>query len=100
VLAITTPDYAALPAAQAAVSALRKRNIEPDGYTLPAYASVELVNAAQKQMDSGSLNDSIAKIRTQTAIGPLGFGADHELINNPYQLMEWHDGAFQAATEH
>lgn len=99
VLAVTTPDYATLPAAQAAVAALRKRNIEPDGYTLPAYASVELANAAQKQMGSGSLSDAIGKIRTQTAIGPLGFGADHELINNPYQLLEWRDGAFHTPAE-
>lgn len=95
VLAVTTPDYATLPTAQAATSALRKQNIEPDGYTLPAYAAVEFVNAANQQAGKTSLSEAIMKTSTQTAIGPVSFDANHELAINPYQLLEWRDGAFQ-----
>ncbi|MBB4953475.1 branched-chain amino acid transport system substrate-binding protein [Agrobacterium vitis] len=94
VLAVTTPDYATLPAAQAAVGALRNQNLEPDGYTLPAYASVEFLNAANHKAAGKPLRDALEKTRVQTAIGTISFGADHDLADNPYQLLEWRDGAF------
>lgn len=93
-LAVTTPDYATLPTAQSAVSTLRKQNIEPDGYTLPAYAAVEFIKAASQQAGKTSLSEAIAKTNAQTAIGPVSFDANHELAINPYQLLEWRDGAF------
>lgn len=96
VLAVTTPDYATLPSAQSTVSALRKQNIEPDGYTLPAYAAVELINAASQQPGTTSLSEALAKANAQTVIGPVSFDANHERSINPYQLLEWRDGAFHA----
>jgi branched-chain amino acid transport system substrate-binding protein len=75
---------------------LRKQNIESDGYTLPAYAAVEFLDAASKQAANQPLSQAIAKTRAQTVIGPISFGANHELSDNPYQLLEWRDGAFQS----
>lgn len=95
VLAVTTPNYATLPNAQAVTASLRKNNIEPDGYTLPAYAAVQFLNAAGSQASNQPLGDAIAKTTVQTVIGPISFDAHHELSDNPYQLLEWRDGAFQ-----
>lgn len=95
VLAVTTPNYADLPSAQAVTANFRKANIEPDGYTLPAYAAVQFLNASVKQADNQPLADAIAKTTAQTVIGPISFDDHHELSNNPYQLLEWRSGAFQ-----
>lgn len=95
VLAVTTPDYATLPAAHTVTAALRKANIEPDGYTLPAYAAVQFLDAASKQAAGMPLSAAITKTTAQTVIGPISFDSHHELSNNPYQLLEWRDGAFQ-----
>lgn len=91
VQAVALPDYAALPAASQAAAALRAKNIEPEGYILPAYAAVEIAHAV-----AGSEHPTQALVSTQfsTAMGTLSFGEDHELAQNPLRLQEWRNGAF------
>lgn len=92
VLSVTLPDYATLPEAQPVVADFRARGVEPDGYALPAYAAVEIVQQA------GGAGDKIIEqltVRTfKTALGTIGFAADHELQANPLRLLEWRDSNF------
>lgn len=94
VLAVALPDYAALPSAAAAIAALRERNVDPDGYVLPAYAAVEVVRQAISRAGNRPATAAIAGGSFSTAIGPIAFGADHELKENPFRLLEWRGSVF------
>lgn len=98
VLAIALPDYASLPSATAASLQLRKADVEPDGYTLPAYAAAEVAHQAMLAASTmnGSVLDTLAHGRFLTAIGPIAFDAGHELKDTPYRLQEWRDAGFVA----
>ncbi|RWX75468.1 ABC transporter substrate-binding protein [Neorhizobium lilium] len=91
VLAVALPDYAALPSAAAAANALRARNIEPDGYVLPAYAAVELAHQAISRATSAKTLPfaSLTGDMFTTAIGPIAFDQGRELKQNPFALLEW-----------
>ncbi|MBP2549395.1 branched-chain amino acid transport system substrate-binding protein [Neorhizobium galegae] len=99
VLAVALVDYATLPAASAAVAALRATGSEADGYTLPAYAAVQMARAASVKAASGktAIVQALPGLAVDTVLGPLTFGADHELAENPFRLQEWRGGAFQPA---
>ncbi|AXV15433.1 branched-chain amino acid ABC transporter substrate-binding protein [Neorhizobium sp. SOG26] len=92
VLAIAIPDYASLPSAAPAVSALRAKGLEVEGYMLPAYAAVELahqaVTAGQEPVAA------FAGKSFSTAIGPIRFDENHELADNPFRLLEWRGSGF------
>jgi len=94
VLAVALPDYANLPSAAAAITALQARNIDPDGYVLPAYAAVEVVHQAISRAGNRPATAAIASGSFNTAIGPIAFGADQELKENPFRLLEWRGSAF------
>jgi branched-chain amino acid transport system substrate-binding protein len=98
VLAVTLPDYAADPQAADAVRALRAASTEPDGYTLPAYAAVQVAHQALASPAAGNdLADAIGRGTFQTAIGPVAFTPGHELKTNPYRLQEWQGTTFAAS---
>jgi branched-chain amino acid transport system substrate-binding protein len=96
VLAITTLDYSALPAAADAVKELRATKVEPDGYVLPAFAAtqitaklVELTQAQEKPAATllvGTVFD--------TVLGQISFNDKQELQTNPYRLQQWNGTAF------
>jgi branched-chain amino acid transport system substrate-binding protein len=97
VLAVTQPDYAADPQAADAVRALRAGSAEADGYTLPAYAAVQVAHQALASPTAGNaVADAIGRGTFQTVIGPIAFGAGHELKSNPYRLQEWQGTGFAA----
>ncbi|TXH85289.1 MAG: ABC transporter substrate-binding protein [Rhizobium sp.] len=100
VQAITLPDYAGLPAAQQAVQAMRAGGIEPDGYILPAAAAAEIASQAADgaKADNKPIADKLIGAAFQTAIGPISFGQNHELTENPYRLLEWRGNAFVPVT--
>lgn len=102
VLAVALPDYAALPTASAAVAVLKAKNIDADGYMLPAYAAVEVAHQAVSQTAGRPVAAALGSGSFQTAIGAIAFGQDHELKTNPFRLVEWRGSAFfpvQPATE-
>lgn len=94
VLAVALPDYANLPEATDAATALRAAGREPDGYTLPAYAAVQVVQQAIPSANGRPLAAAIGAGSFGTAIGTIAFDANHELKDNPFKLLEWRDGAF------
>ena len=63
VLAVSLPDYATLPDAKGAVDAMTAAKLLPEGYVLPAFAAVTLLEQAKDQAgkDGGPLLDALAK---------------------------------------
>ncbi|MGG7518444.1 branched-chain amino acid ABC transporter substrate-binding protein [Allorhizobium undicola] len=94
--AVTIPDYAKDEAALPAAQAVRQLGTEPDGYALPAFAAIEFLAAVGT--DSRPLAQSITNVSIDTVIGKIGFTPAHELSENPYRLLQWRNGAFQAAS--
>lgn len=90
--AIALPDYATLADGAPVAAAMKARNIVAEGYVLPAHAAVTLLAAAAK--DGGDLTTALEGRTFSTALGPVAFGADHELAGNPYRLLEWRGGTF------
>jgi len=96
VQAIALPDYASLPAAQQTVQAMRAGGVEPDGYILPAAAAAQIASQAAEsaKADNRPVADKLIGTTFQTAIGPISFGQNHELTENPYRLLEWRGNGF------
>jgi branched-chain amino acid transport system substrate-binding protein len=94
--AVTIPEYALMPEAAAVSEALRAKNIEPEGYVLPAIAAAEIANqaATAAAQESRSIADKLLDTTFQTPIGTIAFSAAHELAQNPYRLLEWRGNAF------
>lgn len=99
VLAVTLPDYATLPDAKVTVDAMTAAKLLPEGYVLPAFAAVALLEQAKDQAgkDGGPVLNALAKGPYQTVLGPIRFNANHELAENPYRLLEWQNNRFIAA---
>lgn len=97
VRAVTIPEYADAPAAEAAAEALRAQGIEPEGYVLPAAAAAAIAQqAATAAVAEGKpIAEKLIGTTFQTPLGDLSFTAGHELSDNPYRLLEWRDGAFR-----
>lgn len=100
VQAIALPEYGTLPAAQQTAQAMRAGGIEPDGYILPAAAAAQIASQAAEgaKADNKSVADKLVDTAFQTAIGPISFGQNHELTENPYRLLEWRGNAFVPPT--
>lgn len=95
VQAIALPDYQSQPEGEPVAKAMLARGIVAEGYVLPAHAAVTALAAAAAE--GGDLVEKLTAGRFETAIGPLTFGADHELGANPYRLLVWKAGAFVPA---
>ncbi|NLS15829.1 ABC transporter substrate-binding protein [Rhizobium sp. P40RR-XXII] len=100
VQAIALPDYASLPAAQQTIQAMRAGGIEPDGYILPAAAAAQIASQAAEgaKAENKPVTDKFVGTAFQTAIGPISFGQNHEVTENPYRLLEWRGNAFVPVT--
>jgi branched-chain amino acid transport system substrate-binding protein len=97
VMAVALPAYADLPAAEPAAKRLRDAGAEPEGYTLPAYAAVQVVHAAltKASADKLPLAQALRGLAVETAIGAIRFQDTGELADNPYRLQEWRDNGFR-----
>ena len=93
--AIALPDYQALPEGEALAAAMQEKSIVAEGYALPAHAAITMLAAAAAE--GGDLPEKLAGKSVATAIGPLAFGPDHELSQNPYRHLVWRAGAFVPA---
>ncbi len=96
VLAVALPDHAVEPQAKATVDLMTAANLLPEGYVLPAFSAVTLLEQAKDQAlkDETKLADALLKGPYQTAIGPIRYNANHELADNPYQLLQWQNNRF------
>lgn len=96
VLAVALDDTPRAPAAEGLAAELAEKKIAGEGYVLPAHAAVTIVaDAAGISSAMGMpLADAMVGTPFETAVGPVTFGEDHELTDNPYRLLEWRNGAF------
>ncbi|ASY63077.1 branched-chain amino acid ABC transporter, periplasmic amino acid-binding protein, putative [Sinorhizobium sojae CCBAU 05684] len=96
VLAVTIPDASRSQEAAPVVKAMRAAGLEPDGYVLPAFAAVSLLEQAKDQAeeDDSALSDALMKGPYPTVLGPIRFNSAHERVQSPYKLMQWQDGRF------
>jgi branched-chain amino acid transport system substrate-binding protein len=92
-LMVGLPEWSEV-ATPASLAAIRARNAEPEGYSLPAYAAMEIAAKAQAETQSygALLGDSLLKGSFATAIGKIAFDDKGDLEENPYRLFRF-DGA-------
>jgi branched-chain amino acid transport system substrate-binding protein len=92
-LMISQPEWAEIADPQV-VAAFRSDSVEPEGYVLPAYASVEIAAKAVKAAAStgAAVLDALGGQEFQTIFGPVGFDAKGDRTDNPYRLYRY-DGA-------
>lgn len=87
-------DVTAESAALAAT--MREAGLVAEGYVFSAHAAATLVSKAAAVAASAQqpLSDALVADTFPTVLGPIGFGAGHELRDNPYRLMEWKQDRF------
>lgn len=90
---IETPQGAA---AEALTGELEAAAIEPEGYVVPAHAAVTMIADAWgiSTAMGTPVSDALVGTTFETAFGPITFGEDHELTENPYRLLVWQDDRF------
>ncbi|RKE84531.1 branched-chain amino acid ABC transporter substrate-binding protein [Rhizobium sp. AG855] len=101
VLAVGLDETPRGPNAEALAAELTEKKISAEGYVLPAHAAVTiLADAAGISSAVGTaLPDALVGTPFETALGPVTFGEDHELSENPYRLLEWKGNAFVAVPD-
>jgi branched-chain amino acid transport system substrate-binding protein len=95
------PDARKNPENAALVDRFRKQGVEPEGYTLNAYAAVQVWAAAATSAASTAFNKvapAIAAGDFTTALGNLKFDAKGDLSNPGYVFYQWKNGDFRALT--
>ncbi|MEX0955831.1 MAG: ABC transporter substrate-binding protein [Rhizobiaceae bacterium] len=81
------------------ISAFEKREIVPEGYTIPGFAAFEVaVEALIRAETSGrALTDVLASDAFETAMGTIKFDEKGDLAENPYRLFRFDGSGFVAA---
>ncbi|MBZ9812363.1 branched-chain amino acid ABC transporter substrate-binding protein [Mesorhizobium sp. CA7] len=89
-LMIAPPEWSEI-ADPKVVQAFAAKNIVPDGYTLPAYAAVEVANAALAGAESTGqpLGEALTGRDFATAIGTVRFDDKGDLSQNPFRLFRF-----------
>jgi branched-chain amino acid transport system substrate-binding protein len=94
-----SPDPRENPAAAPVVAEFKKKNIDPEGYVLYAYAAMQLFEQAAKQAKSikyQPLRDAMASGTFPTVIGELSFDAKGDLKVPAFVVYKWNDGKYAA----
>ncbi len=94
-----SPDPREIPAAAPVVAEFRKKNIDPEGYVLYAYAAMQLFEQAAKQAKSVKyqpLRDAMAAGSFPTVIGDLSFDAKGDLKVPAFVVYQWKGGKYAA----
>ncbi|RUU94578.1 ABC transporter substrate-binding protein, partial [Mesorhizobium sp. M6A.T.Cr.TU.017.01.1.1] len=94
-LMIAPPEWADV-ADPKVLEAFAAREIVSDGYTLPAYAAVEIAKAASALAETSSkpLADALTAQDFSTAIGPVRFGVKGDLTENLYRVFRFNGVRF------
>ena len=94
-LMVGLPEWSDI-ADPAVVTRLREEKTEPEGYVLPAYASVEIAAQAAKAAAANG-SDVLSALGNQefsTIFGPVGVDEKGDRTDNPYRLYRYDGGAF------
>jgi branched-chain amino acid transport system substrate-binding protein len=95
-LAVTLPDPVLLNSARDALGQFENTGRSADGYSLPAFASGQILLDAKRASVSGGkpMSQSLTGTQFETAIGPIEFDDFGERKDNPFRLMVWRNGIF------
>jgi len=91
------PDPRTRAEAAPLVDSFRQAGFEPEGYTLYAYAAVQVFAEAVRQAGSSEGAAVAAALRRHsfsTVIGPLAFDAKGDVTTPAYIWYRWHDGRY------
>lgn len=91
-----SPDPRKNPNAKDAVAKFKAKNIDPEAYTLYAYAAVQILKAAAEQAKSTD-SKKIAEVMKQgkpfkTVIGDISFDKKGDITRPDYIMYEWKKG--------
>lgn len=97
-LMVAPPEWADV-ADPKVLAAFAAKNITPDGYTLPAYAAVEIAKAASAAAETSGkgLADALTGYDFNTAIGSLRFDDKGDLTQNLYRAFRFNGTRFVPA---
>jgi branched-chain amino acid transport system substrate-binding protein len=100
VLAVGLIETPQEPAA-ALVAELTEAKIAPEGYVVPAHSAVTILADAWgiSSAMGTPVADALIGTTFETVLGPVTFGEDHELTENPYRLLEWQGDRFVPVPE-
>jgi branched-chain amino acid transport system substrate-binding protein len=96
------PSAIELPSARTAVAKFRKEGYEPEGYTLSAYAAVQVFAAAAKatgSTDGKVLAAWLRKNTVPTVIGNLSWDAKGDVTRQRFAWYAWRGGRYVEAPE-
>lgn len=101
VLAVGLIETAQGPTASALATEFAAAEIQPEGYVVPAHAAVTIIADAWgiSTAMGTPVTDALVGTTFETALGPVTFGEDHELTNNPYRLLQWQENTFVPVPE-
>lgn len=95
-------DPRGLPQTQDIVKIFRTSGFEPEGYTLYAYATVQIIAEAMKQshsLEGDKLSDWLHHNTVHTVMGDRSWNAIGDLKNSDYVIYRWNDqGKYEPAT--
>ena len=99
-LMIGLPEWQSI-ATPAVVESFAEQNIVPEGYVLPAYASVEVAIQAVEsaRADGSEILDVLQSREFTTALGSVRFDAKGDRTDNPYRLFRYDGTKFVEAHE-
>ncbi|MBZ9676828.1 branched-chain amino acid ABC transporter substrate-binding protein [Mesorhizobium sp. ES1-1] len=89
-LLIAPPEWAEI-AEPKALQSFAAQKIVPDGYTLPAYAAVEIAKAASDLSETFGkpMAETLTGQEFATAIGPVRFDEKGDLSQSPYRVFRF-----------
>ena len=92
-----SPDPRKNPNAKAAVEKFRKKNFEPEAYTLYSYAAVEVYKQAAEAVKSTDPKKMAEYMRSgksfKTVIGDLSFDKKGDITRPDYVMYVWKKGS-------
>lgn len=99
-LMIAMPEWADV-ADRKALDLFSVAKVLPEGYALPAFAAVEIADAARKASESGGkpLATTLSGTAFATSIGPITFDAKGDLAQNPYRAFRFDGTRFMPLEE-
>lgn len=99
-LMIGLPEWRSI-ADPAVVARLAERNIIPEGYVLPSYASIEVAMQAVRvaRAEGRDVMDVLQAREFETALGSIRFDQKGDRIDNPYRLFRYDGTNFVEVNE-
>ena len=92
------PDLAKRPTAAAVVAEFKAKNIDPEGYTLYTYASVQIWAEAAAKAGTVDAQKVAAALKADgpwpTIIGPLSFDKKGDVEGPSYVFYVWKNGSY------